>query len=165
MLVLAPRLSQPFPLRLHSAFPPGPDRNVQDVDDVEADHEESFPQVDVRIVQDAECEKDGDAEEADVAEEGSSSDAERLDERHRTAAIRVSVLRCFVASKRQEASTHATTETMKLAAPINSPMAKLPESLLRAANVEKTSGLPLEKARKVTPACEGSVNRPAPPSE
>jgi len=48
----------------------------------------------------------------------------------------------------------ATTETMKLAAPMSSPMARLPESERRAAKVEKTSGLPLEKARKVTPACD-----------
>lgn len=47
---------------------------------------------------------------------------------------------------------YATTETMKLAAPINSPIAKLPASLLSAEKVEKTSGDPFEKAKNVTPA-------------
>jgi hypothetical protein len=51
------------------------------------------------------------------------------------------------------AATHATTETMKEAAPMSSPMARDPEPCERAAKVEKTSGEPLEKARKVTPAC------------
>jgi len=41
---------------------------------------------------------------------------------------------------------------MKLAAPINSPIAKLPASLLSAEKVENTSGDPFENARKVTPA-------------
>lgn len=45
----------------------------------------------------------------------------------------------------------ATTEVIKLAAPISSPMAKLPLFDRIAANVEKTSGLPLPNARKVTP--------------
>jgi hypothetical protein len=45
----------------------------------------------------------------------------------------------------------ATTDVMKLAAPINSPMARLPLFERMAANVEKTSGLPLPNARKVTP--------------
>jgi hypothetical protein len=40
---------------------------------------------------------------------------------------------------------------MKLAAPISSPMARLPLFDLMAANVEKTSGLPLPNARNVTP--------------
>lgn len=46
----------------------------------------------------------------------------------------------------------ATTAEMKHAAPINSPIARLAEFVLKAANVEKTSGLPLPNARKVTPA-------------
>lgn len=41
---------------------------------------------------------------------------------------------------------------MKDAAPNNSPIANAPELVLRAANVEKTSGEPLENAKKVTPA-------------
>jgi hypothetical protein len=45
----------------------------------------------------------------------------------------------------------ATTAVMKHAAPISSPMAKLPLLELIAANVEKTSGLPFPKAKKVTP--------------
>lgn len=40
---------------------------------------------------------------------------------------------------------------MKLAAPISSPMARLPLFDFIAAKVEKTSGLPLPKARNVTP--------------
>ena len=44
-----------------------------------------------------------------------------------------------------------TTAVMKLAAPISSPTARLPLFLLMAAKVEKTSGLPLPKARNVTP--------------
>ena len=45
-----------------------------------------------------------------------------------------------------------TTAVMKPAAPNNSPTARLPLFVLIAANVEKTSGLPFPKARKVTPA-------------
>lgn len=48
-----------------------------------------------------------------------------------------------------EPTTH---ETMKDAAPSNSPIAKLPDSARMAEYVEKTSGLPFPKARKVTPA-------------
>lgn len=46
----------------------------------------------------------------------------------------------------------ATTVVMKPAAPINSPTARLPLCDFIAAKVEKTSGLPFPKARKVTPA-------------
>ena len=45
----------------------------------------------------------------------------------------------------------ATTAVMKQAAPISSPTARLPLFDPMAANVEKTSGLPLPKAKKVTP--------------
>ena len=45
----------------------------------------------------------------------------------------------------------ATTAVMKPAAPMSSPTARLPLCVLIAANVEKTSGLPLPKARNVTP--------------
>ena len=45
----------------------------------------------------------------------------------------------------------ATTDVMKLAAPISSPMARLPLFERMAAKVEKTSGLPLPNARNVTP--------------
>ena len=48
-----------------------------------------------------------------------------------------------------EPTTH---ETINVAAPSNSPMAKLPELACIAENVEKTSGLPFPKAKKVTPA-------------
>jgi hypothetical protein len=53
---------------------------------------------------------------------------------------------------RTRAMDPATTAVMKHAAPINSPIARLAELVLKAANVEKTSGLPFPKARKVTPA-------------
>ena len=53
---------------------------------------------------------------------------------------------------RTNAIAPATTAVMKLAAPISSPTAKLPLFVLIAANVEKTSGLPFPKAKKVTPA-------------
>lgn len=46
----------------------------------------------------------------------------------------------------------ATTAVMKPAAPMSSPTARLPLFVFMAAKVEKTSGLPLPKARKVTPA-------------
>ena len=46
----------------------------------------------------------------------------------------------------------ATTAVMKPAAPNNSPIARLLLFVLKAAKVEKTSGLPFPKARKVTPA-------------
>ena len=52
---------------------------------------------------------------------------------------------------RTKAIEPATTDVMKLAAPINSPTAKLPLLDRIAANVEKTSGLPLPNARNVTP--------------
>jgi hypothetical protein len=53
---------------------------------------------------------------------------------------------------RTNAIAPATTAVMKLAAPISSPTAKLPLFVLIAANVENTSGLPLPKAKNVTPA-------------
>lgn len=46
----------------------------------------------------------------------------------------------------------ATTAAMKEAAPMSSPTAREPELIFMAAKVEKTSGEPLPKARKVTPA-------------
>ena len=46
----------------------------------------------------------------------------------------------------------ATTAVIKPAAPMSSPTARLPLLVLIAANVEKTSGLPFPKAKKVTPA-------------
>ena len=46
----------------------------------------------------------------------------------------------------------ATTDTMNDAAPINSPMARLPLPARIDENVENTSGLPFPNARKVTPA-------------
>jgi len=46
----------------------------------------------------------------------------------------------------------AITAVMKLAAPISSPTARLPLLVLMAAKVEKMSGLPLPKAKNVTPA-------------
>jgi hypothetical protein len=52
---------------------------------------------------------------------------------------------------RTKAMEPATTDVMKVAAPINSPIAKLPLLDRIAAKVEKTSGLPFPNARKVTP--------------
>jgi hypothetical protein len=52
---------------------------------------------------------------------------------------------------RTSAIEPATTEVIKVAAPISSPIAKLPLFDRIAANVENTSGLPLPNARKVTP--------------
>jgi len=46
----------------------------------------------------------------------------------------------------------AITAVMKLAAPISSPTARLPLLVFMAAKVEKMSGLPLPKAKNVTPA-------------
>lgn len=45
----------------------------------------------------------------------------------------------------------ATTDVMKVAAPMSSPIARLPLFDRIAAKVEKTSGLPFPKARNVTP--------------
>ena len=53
---------------------------------------------------------------------------------------------------RTRAIEPATTAVMKQAAPISSPIARLAEFVLIAANVENTSGLPFPKARNVTPA-------------
>jgi hypothetical protein len=55
-------------------------------------------------------------------------------------------------NSRTKAIDPATTAVMNPAAPISSPIAKLPLCEFIAANVEKTSGLPFPKARKVTPA-------------
>lgn len=52
-----------------------------------------------------------------------------------------------------------TQETINDAAPSSSPMAKLPESARMAEKVENTSGEPLPKARKVTPATFSSKPR------
>jgi hypothetical protein len=52
---------------------------------------------------------------------------------------------------RTKAMEPATTDVMKLAAPINSPIARLPLFDRIAAKVEKTSGLPFPNARNVTP--------------
>ena len=51
-----------------------------------------------------------------------------------------------------------TQETMKVAAPSSSPIAKLPEFVRMAEKVAKTSGLAFPKARRVTPATS-SPNR------
>jgi hypothetical protein len=61
-------------------------------------------------------------------------------------------LRRATLNGRTNAIAPATTAVMKLAAPMSSPTAKLPLFVLIAANVEKTSGLPLPNAKKVTPA-------------
>jgi len=53
----------------------------------------------------------------------------------------------------------ATTAVMKPAAPKSSPTAKEPELVLMAAKVEKTSGLPFPKAKKVTPAILSLIPR------
>jgi hypothetical protein len=52
-----------------------------------------------------------------------------------------------------------TTETIKLAAPMSSPIARPPEFAFIAENVENTSGEPLPNARKVTPATFSSRPR------
>ena len=52
-----------------------------------------------------------------------------------------------------------TQETIKVAAPSSSPMARLPELARMAEKVENTSGLPLPNARKVTPATFSSSPR------
>jgi hypothetical protein len=52
-----------------------------------------------------------------------------------------------------------TTDVMKNAAPMSSPIARLPEPTLIAANVEKRSGEPLPNARKVTPAIDSDIRR------
>ena len=48
----------------------------------------------------------------------------------------------------------ATTEVMKNAAPINSPIARLPDPTFIAEKVENKSGEPFPSARKVTPASD-----------
>jgi hypothetical protein len=60
-------------------------------------------------------------------------------------------LRRATLNGRTKAIEPATTDVMKVAAPINSPIAKLPLFDRIAAKVEKTSGLPFPNARKVTP--------------
>ena len=55
-----------------------------------------------------------------------------------------------------EPTTH---ETMNVAAPSSSPMARLPEFARIAEKVENTSGEPLPNARKVTPATFSSRPR------
>ncbi|KAL8795721.1 MAG: hypothetical protein Q9195_001772 [Heterodermia aff. obscurata] len=53
----------------------------------------------------------------------------------------------------------ATTAVMNPAAPISSPIAKLPLCDFIAAKVEKTSGLPFPKAKNVTPAMLSLIPR------
>lgn len=53
----------------------------------------------------------------------------------------------------------ATTAVMKPAAPKSSPIARLLLFVLKAAKVEKTSGLPFPKAKKVTPAMLSLIPR------
>ena len=53
----------------------------------------------------------------------------------------------------------ATTAVINPAAPISSPTARLPLFVFIAANVEKTSGLPFPKAKKVTPAMLSLIPR------
>ena len=50
-----------------------------------------------------------------------------------------------------------TTEVMKNAAPMSSPIARLPEPTRIAANVENRSGEPFPSARKVTPAIDSDM--------
>ena len=50
-----------------------------------------------------------------------------------------------------------TTVVMKNAAPISSPIARLPEPTLIAANVENKSGDPFPRARNVTPAIDSDI--------
>lgn len=50
-----------------------------------------------------------------------------------------------------------TTDVMKNAAPMSSPIARLPLPTLMAANVEKRSGDPFPRARKVTPAMDWDI--------
>lgn len=54
----------------------------------------------------------------------------------------------------------ATTAVMNDAAPMSSPMAILLLSSFIAANVEKISGLPLPRARRVTPAKVSFIRSP-----
>ncbi len=52
-----------------------------------------------------------------------------------------------------------TTDVMKNAAPMSSPIARLPDPTFKAANVEKRSGEPLPNARNVTPAVDCDIRR------
>lgn len=72
-----------------------------------------------------------------------------------------SLMKLFLATLNglTKAMEPATTAVMKPAAPISSPTAKLPLCVLIAANVEKTSGLPLPNAKKVTPAMLSLIPR------
>lgn len=63
---------------------------------------------------------------------------------------RIKLLRATL-NGRTNAIEPATTDVINVAAPINSPIAKLPLFDLIAAKVEKTSGLPFPNARNVTP--------------
>lgn len=60
---------------------------------------------------------------------------------------------------RTSAMDPATTAEINPAAPMSSPIAKLPLCDFIAANVEKTSGLPFPKARNVTPAMLSLIPR------
>ena len=60
---------------------------------------------------------------------------------------------------RTSAMDPATTAVINPAAPISSPIAKLPLCDFIAAKVEKTSGLPFPKARNVTPAMLSLIPR------
>ena len=95
VFVLATSLpSSLFLVRL-SILPPAADGDEQDVDDVESDHEERLPEVDVLVVQDTQREGDGDGEEADVAEERPPLHSERCDERHGATGRERTVSQCM----------------------------------------------------------------------
>lgn len=66
----------------------------------------------------------------------------------------ISLTKLFFATLngRIRATEPATTAVMKPAAPMSSPTARLPLCVFMAAKVEKTSGLPFPRAKKVTPA-------------
>lgn len=82
MIVLSSHFPHPCPFPLPPVAPPASDRNHKDVEDVKADHEESFPEVNVAVVENAESEEDGDGEESDVSKKSAASDSERGDEGH-----------------------------------------------------------------------------------
>jgi hypothetical protein len=56
------------------------------------------------------------------------------------------------------ATDPATTEVMKLAAPISSPIANDPDPCVIALKVLNKSGDPFPKAKKVTPALDCLIN-------
>ena len=91
------------------------------------------------------------SEEEDVSQEGLLWNVERSYQRNRSDYDGYDYAVSMLLAQREK---YLDGGALNEAAPINSPMAKPNVPPFNAAKVEKTSGLPLPNARKVTPAVD-----------